>query len=121
MSAYISDAVCYDLANINIFVLWFYLHVLNRYSWHMNNETVSVGDTADSLLYTPVPTVGWGIGGTLDQLKPKVPESGQIFIGGGVCWGYSGPTQIQKSLNLAKLSFRGRGRGYSGPTQTQNP
>ena len=43
---------------------------------------------------------GGGGGVTLAQLKSKVPQSGQVFIGGGgVLWTNSNP----KSLNLAKF------------------
>ena len=63
------------------------------------NETASAGDTAISL-HT------WG-GGTLDQLRSKVPQSGieQLVSthkgGGRVLWTNSDP----KSLNLAKFSL----------------
>ena len=46
--------------------------------------------------------LSWGGGVTLYQLKSKVPQPGQFFIFGR---GSSGPTQIQKSLNL--FSFFG--------------
>ena len=45
------------------------------------SETVSVGDTAVSF-HTPVPT-GCEGGGSLDQVKSKVPHSGQVYISGG--------------------------------------
>ena len=62
--------------------------LLLLFSFDRWNETVSLGDTAISL-HTPAPTpVILEGGGTLDQLKFKVPQSGQVFIFGGR--GYSG-------------------------------
>ena len=36
-------------------------------------------------------------GGSLAQLKSKVPQYGQVFIFGGSGGGYSGPTEIQSA------------------------
>ena len=60
-----------------------------------------------------------GRGGTLDQLKSKVPQSGQVFIFLGRRH-YHGPTQIQSPSIWP--SFQGQGGGgFSGQTQIQVP
>ena len=67
-----------------------------------------MGDTAASL-HTAVPTGGGG-GGTLDQFKSKVPQSGQVFIfTGGVGGGFSGLIQIQSPSLSDNFHFWRRG------------
>ena len=65
------------------------------------NEMVSEEDTTISL-HAPVQGEGVDI---LDQLKSKIPQSGQVLFGG-----YSGLTQNPKSIHLSKFSI-GRGGG----------
>ena len=60
-------------------------------------------------------SLGGGI--TVDQLKSKVPQSGQVFRGRGV--GGSLDKLKSKSLNMAK--FQLGVVGYSGQTQIKTP
>ena len=68
-------APSYSTMTINNKDRWYIVQFLKG-----NNDTVSLGDTVNSL-HTPAPTHGGG--GTPDQLQLKVPRSAQIFIFGG--------------------------------------